>query len=232
MTNVLVARASWKSLMNLGTTLVPIWTLMGEGFTALNESKNPKEYSRQYIHERSERTDVVGYSPAVAYSIDVHSEDPVAARIVLVTDRELIGSDARVEILSVNEFEVVSTSPTTKYRAYKRMYAIVPDTKGDGTDALIYTGNFRAVGDPVEGTWDGSAFVEGAVTVSNKSTLNALIVQAYGLTEADYTAGSWTTLETALAAAVATANNATATQVQVNTASTSLASAITGLVEA
>ena len=36
--------------------------------------------------------------------------------------------------------------------ARKRTYAVVPDTTGDGTDALIYSGNFRAVGEPVSGT--------------------------------------------------------------------------------
>ena len=40
------------------------------GFTNLTNSKNPKEYSRQYVDKATEDTDVVGYSPATEYSLD------------------------------------------------------------------------------------------------------------------------------------------------------------------
>ena len=33
-----------------------------------------------------------------------------------------------------------------------RSYSVIPDTTGDGTDALIYSGNFRAAGDITKGT--------------------------------------------------------------------------------
>ncbi len=32
------------------------------GFTSMSESKNASEYSRHYVDEESERTDVVGYA--------------------------------------------------------------------------------------------------------------------------------------------------------------------------
>ena len=37
------------------------------GFTEFSLSKNPKEYSRKYIDEDMERSEVVGYSPAISY---------------------------------------------------------------------------------------------------------------------------------------------------------------------
>ena len=40
------------------------------GFTEGSISKNPKEYSRQYIDEDGEQTDVVGYSPSMSYAFD------------------------------------------------------------------------------------------------------------------------------------------------------------------
>lgn len=154
----LVARAELKSYMNTGTAETPVWTLIGEGFTSVSESKNPKEYSRQYVHEATERTDVIGYAPSIAYSCDTYTENAVIAKIRAVTDQELVGTAAQVEILNVNEFSDSGSGTTHAYEAYKRTYAIVPDAKGDGTDALIYSGNFRAVGDIVAGTFNGEAF--------------------------------------------------------------------------
>ena len=37
--------------------------------------------------------------------------------------------------------------------AYKRTYAIIPNTKGDGTDALIYSGTMKAASDQTKGTF-------------------------------------------------------------------------------
>lgn len=142
--NKLVTRDAWLAYMEIGSE----HHLIGEGFTSFSESKNPKEYSRHYVHERSERTDTTGFSPSIAYSCDVYSGDPVVQKIVEITDREIIGTEAQVNIVSVN---------TWNNTAFRRKYSIIPDGKGDGTDALIYSGNFKAAGDNEAGTWDASS---------------------------------------------------------------------------
>lgn len=150
----LVNRSEVRSYMNTAASgsTTPTYTLMGEGFTSLNESKNPKEYSRQYVHENTERTDVTGYAPSIAYSVDIYTNNPVIQRIRNVTDNELVGTDSQVDIVTVEHFEGTETTrPATK-----RAYSIIPDSKGDGTDALIYTGTFHAVSDIVKGTWSES----------------------------------------------------------------------------
>ena len=38
------------------------------GFTSMAKSANPKEYSRQYVDETGEITDVTGYSPSIEYT--------------------------------------------------------------------------------------------------------------------------------------------------------------------
>lgn len=150
MANRLVMRNDWEAYMEIpGET--PVLVLMGEGFTSLSESKNPKEYARQYVHMSSESSDVVGFAPAIAYSMDVHSENPVSQEIVKIHDGEFRGSDARRAIISVNKWEEGATANT--YKAFRRLYAIIPDTKGDGTDAMIYTGTMKVVEDQVEGSF-------------------------------------------------------------------------------
>lgn len=154
----LVSRSEMRSYMNTGTTAAPAFAMIGEGFTSLSEAKNPKEYSRQYVHERTERTDVVGYAPAISYSVDIYTNNPVIKKIRDVTDQELIGTDAQVEIVTAEHFGDAAVDETA-LTAYKRTYAIIPDAKGDGTEALVYTGTFKAVGDIVKGKFnakDGS----------------------------------------------------------------------------
>lgn len=120
------------------------------GFTSLSEGKNSIEYSRQYVDEASERSDVVGYSPAIDYELDRYTNDPVHEKIATITDDEIVGTDAQVSIVVVDLFDQ-KTSETT-CTARKRLWSVIPDTEGDGTDALIYKGSFKAAGEIVKGT--------------------------------------------------------------------------------
>lgn len=120
------------------------------GFTSLSEGKNSIEYSRRYVDEASERSDVVGYSPAIDYELDRYTNDPVHEKIATITDDEIVGTDAQVSIVVVDLFDQ-KTSETT-CTARKRLWSVIPDTEGDGTDALIYKGSFKAAGEIVKGT--------------------------------------------------------------------------------
>lgn len=150
--NKLIQRNQWASYMNTGTGEQESYSLMGDGFTSLAESKNPKEYSRQYVNMATEATDVVGYAPAIAYTCDVYSADPCIKKIMEITDNEYVGSDAQVTIVNVNLW----TGSEGAREATRRKYAVIPDNKGDGTDALVLSGNFKAVSDIEKGTWDES----------------------------------------------------------------------------
>ena len=136
------------------------------GFTSLIEGKEAKEYARQYIDEATERTDVVGYATGIEYAFDRYTNNAVHEKIANITDDELLGVDAQVEIVSVDVFEEKAGG---KYPSRKRTYSVVPDTTGDGTDALIYSGNFKAVSEIVKGyctttdKWQTCTFVEGEI---------------------------------------------------------------------
>ena len=126
--------------------------LIGEGFTDLSESKGAKEYTRKYVHLKTEISDVIGYAPSYAYSCDVISGDPVVEEIVEITDYEMIGSDTHRNIVTVNNWIPGATSGT--FEAFQRKFAIIPDGKGSGTEALIYTGTLKARGDVIPGSFD------------------------------------------------------------------------------
>ena len=60
-------------------------------FTELSASKNPKEYTRRYVDEDFEKTDVTGYSVSYSYAFDDYTDDAVLSDIKNILDNELIG---------------------------------------------------------------------------------------------------------------------------------------------
>ena len=92
-------RVAFMDVTGEGTT----YTRM-TGFTSMSEGKNSSEYSRQYVDESSERSDVVGYAPSIDYEFDRYTNDPVQEKIAKVTDDELLGSDAQVTVVMVDLF--------------------------------------------------------------------------------------------------------------------------------
>jgi len=116
-----------------------------KNFTELTTSKNPQEYSRQYVDEEITQTDVVGYSPSISYSFDMYSQSEVHKDIAEITDHEYVGDDAVRPIIVV---DVTKTSDN----AVKREYSIIPDSEGDTMEAYTYSGVFKAKGEKSFGT--------------------------------------------------------------------------------
>lgn len=111
-----------------------------EGFTDLGYSQNPKEYSRQYVDEEFERTDIVGYAPSISYSFDRYTGNPVLEDIVKITENEYIGDLMKRKIVSVD------LAGSNSNNAKMRDYSVIPDSNGDSTDCLTYSGNFKTKG--------------------------------------------------------------------------------------
>lgn len=113
------------------------------GFTEASISKNSTEYSRQYVDEDGEQTDVTGYSPSMSFKFDAYAGNKVHEDIVEIFDNEKIGVDAVRTILLV---DMTSTGTNGGKKAIKRDYAVIPDAEGDSTDAYTYGGTFKAKG--------------------------------------------------------------------------------------
>lgn len=142
----MIVRSKRVAFMEVGTANASKYVRM-QGFTSISEAKSPTEYGRRYVDEDTERSDVTGYATQIGYSFDRHSPFVVHEKIAEITDKEYVGSETHVKILTVDLF-----SEGDAKVARLRTYAVVPDTIGDGTDALIYSGNFRAIGEAQEGT--------------------------------------------------------------------------------
>lgn len=149
MANELVLRCQMESYMECGSP-EKAYHLIGEGFTAFPISLNPKEYTRKYVNYKTEKSDVIGYAPSISYSCDCVSDDPVVQDIVALTDAEALGTETHRNVVTVNVWEEAEG----ECPAFMRTYAVIPAGKGDGTDALVYTGTMKAVSDQVKGTFN------------------------------------------------------------------------------
>lgn len=159
--NKLIGRSQRRHYLNTGTTEQPVWSLIGEGFTEFTQSLHPICYHRRYIHEGVKRTDVTGYAPVMQYAFEVYTNSPAIEQLRRIADRELTGSDAWVEICTVDLFDETEVSGVC--HASVRTYSVIPAECGEGTDTLIYTGTLHAITSPVVGTFVVSAGVFTAV---------------------------------------------------------------------
>lgn len=116
-----------------------------EGFTTQTHNANATEYSRRYVDEDTERTDVTGYSESINYNFDHYLHQPALEEIVKITENELTGTDAVRNILLV-DMTSNSGSSDAQYTATMRPYAIVPSSNGDTTDCMTYSGDFKSRG--------------------------------------------------------------------------------------
>lgn len=161
----LIKRSERLSFMDVGTESKPSYARMTK-FTSIKGSKNPKEYSRQYVDMDVESSDVVGYAPAIEYSFDRHTDTLVHEKIAKITDEELLGTDTYVDIVTVDVFAKRTNGQAP---ARKRTYSVVADSEGDGTDALVYSGNFKSVSEieigyaTTEDEWKTITFVAGEI---------------------------------------------------------------------
>ena len=137
-TEKLVKRSGKVAFMDVSTTAIAKYIRMRK-FTEISKSKNPTEYSRTYVDEDGEISDVTGYSEEISYAFDLYTGNLVHEKIVKITDDELTGDEALVNIVIVD----FSKPSGNGYEARLRTYTTVPDTEGDATEAYTYSGAFR-----------------------------------------------------------------------------------------
>lgn len=118
------------------------------GFTDFSMSKNPTEYTRKYVDEKSERNDVVGYNPSISFAFDRFSEDEVHSDMVAIADGESVGAEAVRSIVIVD----TTKEKNNGFAAQKRDFAVIPDSEGNDSDTYTYSGSLKANGAIISGS--------------------------------------------------------------------------------
>lgn len=135
------------------------------GMTSASTSKNTKEYTRQYVDEAFERTDVVGMTTTIDFNLDFYVGNEAQKVIVDIINEEKIGSDAVVKFLLVDF--TAAAQPSGAFAAIEREFAVVPNSEGGSLDAYTYEGTLKANGAAVKGSatttdkWASATFKKG-----------------------------------------------------------------------
>lgn len=145
-----------------------------KGFTDFTVNKNPAEYSRKYVDESFEQSDVVGYSPSVSFALDVIGGNKVAEDIEKISVNESLGADVVRSIVIVD----LSKSDNGKFDAVKRDFAVIIDTEGSGTDAYQISGTLKAKSNVVIGSATTSDSFETVTFTSTMSSSDSTVVKA------------------------------------------------------
>ena len=151
----LVMRADRKMFMGVGSGSQTIYRM--RGFSSLSESKNPTEYTRKYVDELFETTDITGVSASYDFTFDMMTPNPVLDDLSNIIDDELIGTDAVRTFYCVDFHKPVGDG----FECVKRDFSVIGSAVGDGTDALTYSGTLRVKGSRVVGVATISSPVDG-----------------------------------------------------------------------
>ena len=147
-----IKRSQFKSFLNTGTLLVPVWSLIGDGVTSGAISYNPKVEEETYIHEDSATITVESYAPKFPLESVAISGDGVFE--FLDTLRKARGVLAAAEG-EVSNVWLYKTPIAGYYPAEKQACSTQLDEfGGDGGSStkINYTINF--LGDPTLGRFN------------------------------------------------------------------------------
>lgn len=156
----LIMRADRKMFMGVKSGSTEAIHRM-RGFTSLSESKNPTEYTRKYVDELFETTDVTGINSSYDFTFDLISPNAVLTDIADIIDNEKIGDDAVRTFYCVDFHKPVTDGG---YECTKREFSILGGTVGDGTDALTYSGTLKVASAMTKGTATISAPASGGTS--------------------------------------------------------------------
>ena len=81
------------------------------------------------MDEDAERSDVVGYAPSTEFSYDRHTNTPVHDRLSEIHDKELLGDDAHVDIVSVDLFTADNRTGARQQNVLMRLFRIQTGTE-------------------------------------------------------------------------------------------------------
>ena len=113
------------------------------GFTDMSINRNPKEYTRKYIDEKFEQSDIVGFSPAISFTFDSFLENDVQNDILSISENELLGEDAVREIVIVD----LKRAKDEGFHAVKRTFSVIVESEGNSDEAYQMSGTFKVKGE-------------------------------------------------------------------------------------
>lgn len=147
-----VKRSQFRTFLNTGTLVTPVWSLIGDGVVTGTINYNPQTTEEVYIHQDSGSTSVEAYKPVMPIEATAINGNADFEFIDNLRKTRAVLTAAETEIVNVWMYE---TPTEGAYPAERQAVSIqIDDFGGDGGVAtkINYTINFK--GDAVLGTFN------------------------------------------------------------------------------
>lgn len=131
------------------------WSLMGAGFTSLDENPSAKVDTTAYISDASASGTITGYENTFAFDTQFISEEPAIKKIYGIARDQKTGSEAECDYVRVDLWDSSAGGESTSFPARKFKVAVeVTGITGAGTEVIRVAGNLHQVGNFIPGTFD------------------------------------------------------------------------------
>lgn len=136
---------------DIGTSEEPRIELGGV-ITQLDESSNPTESEKQYIHQKTKTTKVTGFADEFPITMDMVKGDAVFEYFYDIFRNRKTGTEAQVTHYIV---ELWNETAANTYKCRKQVQTVSIDTKtANPGEQINISGTLKAVSDFVDGTFN------------------------------------------------------------------------------
>lgn len=143
------------SYLNTGTKDAEQYSLMGTGFTSLNEEPSAQTGTKKYINNKSATSSIKGYEWKTPFEAEQIKEEAAVKMIMDVGKLQKTGADAETDYVVVDLDEPVAGAENA-FHARKFKVAIEVASFGEDDGDMNVSGNLLGIGDPVEGQFSTS----------------------------------------------------------------------------
>lgn len=149
-----VMRYQIADYLECGTGSDKAYALCGVGYTSVNEELNPQVETSAYVCDKNSSSDIESYQTQFSFEADFFKDEVAVKEVWDIGHDQKTGEDAQRNYVRVDLYDPVSGSANT-FRARQFLVAVeVSSLSGEPTKKMSVSGNFRAVGDFVAGTFN------------------------------------------------------------------------------
>lgn len=147
-----VQRHKFADYLDISKTGTPEWALCGTGFTTLDEEPGAQSESVKYVNDAAASSSVESYETTFPFESELIPDEKAIMAIYNIGRNHLLGGDAQMDYVRVELWDPMENQENV-FKARKFLVSVNIDSIS-GEKKIAISGNFNAVGDPVDGTFN------------------------------------------------------------------------------
>lgn len=167
-----IKRSHFKTFLNTGTDISPIWSLIGDGVKTGAIQYNPKTSEDTYIHEDSATISIESYAPTMPIEATAIAGDAVFEYIDTLRKGRAVLDAAEGDVVNVWLYKDAIGG---YYPAERQSVSLqIDEFGGDGGTATVLNFTVNFVGDQAAGRFSPAGGIYTGLTAPAANTLTSL----------------------------------------------------------